>query len=214
MPVTNLSLQTPFLSASQYTAVSRSLVCGATGPQGATGSNSGYTGSTGAPGSTGPTGPAGTPGTNGITTGAILYFGLSGNTQAGNNIPIGTIDSTLPSGGESSNSLYPLSNPPYNGYFNELTVPANPNPASMIGRFQSVPGFLPVTIPGGTWTFSISYYACNPGSASVIPPNLPSTGRDSYVYVTIELLGDTQSYPIVTSSQLCFHVTMNKFRVL
>jgi len=189
-----MSVIAPFLSASQYTAISRTLVCGATGPVGPTGPNSGSTGNTGSTGSTGPTGPPGTPGTNGITTGAILYFGLTGNTQIGNTLPLDSpITFTLPSGGSGANAFYPSY---YTGYFNEVAALTTP---VQIGHFLTSPGDLPTTIPGGTWTFTVSYYACDP--ASNINPNYPSSGLDSYVYATIQLI-DTitpTNYQLITT---------------
>lgn len=61
----------PFLSASEFTAQSRNLVCGLTGPTGPSGG-----GGAGSTGTTGPTGPTGTPGTNGVN-------GVTGPTGAG-----------------------------------------------------------------------------------------------------------------------------------
>jgi len=185
-----MSVITPFLSASQYTAISRSTICGATGPVGPTGPNSGYTGNTGPTGATGPQGP------NGITTGAMLYFGLTGNSNIGGP-PIPTtspITFTLPSGGTGANALYPSY---YIGYFNEVAT-AGSTPLR-VGEFITSLGALPTTIPGGTWTFTVSYYACTPGSN--INPNYPSVGIDSYLYATIQLI-DTitpTSYQLITT---------------
>ncbi len=63
-----------FLSASQYTAQARSIVCGATGPVGPVGPQ-GFTGTTGSTGAQGPTGNDGPQGNTGDT-------GPQGNTGA------------------------------------------------------------------------------------------------------------------------------------
>ena len=71
----------PFLSASEYTAQARSIVCGATGPTGPTGPT-GMTGATGEKGDPGIPGSAGAPGSTGATgaTGATGPTGMTGAT--------------------------------------------------------------------------------------------------------------------------------------
>jgi hypothetical protein len=66
----------PFFSASEFTAQSRILVCGSTGPQGPVGPSGGPTGTTG---TTGPTGTTGTTGTTG-PTGTRGFTGTTGAT--------------------------------------------------------------------------------------------------------------------------------------
>ena len=98
----------PFLSASEYTAQSRQIVCGATGKKGDTGETgpmgmtgplglTGPLGPTGLTGNSGPTGPIGHTGGTGITgfTGPLGPTGTSGvpagmiMNYAGNTIPSG-----------------------------------------------------------------------------------------------------------------------------
>jgi hypothetical protein len=202
----------PFLSASEYTAQSRTIVCGLTGPTGpnngvpgATGStgpqgpsgspgSQGNTGSTGSTGSTGATGPQGPAGTNGISTGAILYFNLADNTLNYAGSPTGSITSTFQNSGGGVNTYYNS----YNGYFNEATGSQAVTP---IGVFQSPANFLPTSIPGGVWNFTVSYYACNPGAEPVVS-NLPSTGIESQLYANVTIINDgvhdTTSSQIIT----------------
>ena len=171
------------LSASQWLA--RSKACGPTGP---TGPNSGYTGSTGTTGYTGPIGPTGS---NGLSTGKMLYFGLSGNTQAGGTFgTIGDITDTIPTGGSGPNAYYPT----FTGYFNEVTASQS---TTLIGIFDGKPGSLTGTIPGGVWTYTVSYYACNPGSnIGAVTAN----GLNSTIYSTIQVKGDgTTIQPVIMS---------------
>jgi hypothetical protein len=202
----------PTFTASEYTAQARSIVCGVTGP---TGPNNGVTGSTGSTGPTGPTGPIGPSGpqgasgstgstgpmgpsgTNGISTGAILYFNLSDNTLNYSGSPVGTITNTFTNVGSSTNPYYTAQL--YNGFFNE-TIPISSNSAKLISRFESAANFLPATIPGGVWNFTVSYYACNPGAGE--SPNYPTSGIDSQLYATVTIINDGVTVHDTISSQV------------
>jgi len=127
------------LSASQWTAQNRRLVCGTTGAQGPAGAP-------GAPGQ---------PGKDGVSSGAIYYFGLNSN-QIGSVGPTGYTSLTPPTNNGGTNSYYPQ----YNGLFTEVTGSTN---LTLMGTFTSTPG-LPSTIPAGFWTSNVSVYAGYPGS--------------------------------------------------
>lgn len=92
----------PFLSASEYTAQSRQINCGATGKQGSTGIT-GPMGMTGPLGLTGPNGATGASGHTGVTgaighTGGTGVIGVTGIT--------GTMGSTGPTGAAGSKLGY------------------------------------------------------------------------------------------------------------
>ena len=98
----------PFLSASEYTAQSRQIVCGATGKKGDTGLT-GPMGETGPLGMTGPLGPTGLTGITGMT-GTIGHTGITGMTgftgplgpTGTSGVPVGAVTayagSSVPSG--------------------------------------------------------------------------------------------------------------------
>ena len=163
----------PFFSASEYTAQSRSLICGSTGPQG-------------------PVGPQGQPGTS---SGLIFYFHSDDKgTQVADNYDNPLAMTTMPGIGPGippGNPLYPI----YNGWFTSITSTKTPLAVSsinpnlpgtnvyLIANFQSPigqPG--QSVIPAGLWQFYNNVYSWDP---SATPGSGPDESIPIQLYVEI-----------------------------
>lgn len=142
---------TTFLSAGNYTAQQRQLICGTTGPQG----------------------PQGIPGQNGqpgVAFGAMYYFNIDNISSTGPS-------STGPTGiYKLSRTLDPLptgTNPAYGGAypgcFTELVGPQATG--TMLAHFTSIAGDPGVSnIPAGVWNYNLYFYNLIQGATT------PSTG--------------------------------------
>lgn len=150
------------LTYSQYLQFKQNPTCIIDGP----------TGPTGPTGGTGPTGQPGAPGANGLSTGLIYYFTLTGNVidSTGNPTPGGM--SVTPGPNPGANPAYTT---PYNGWFIEESATGT---NVKIATFTSAP-LTQSVIPKGNWTFYNNIYSF----VGPTKPADPTTAVPNTIYV-------------------------------